>query len=181
MHTCRYREIFSTSQSLEVSKRELKLVAYYMQDPHFYGMMHLCTGFTSQSCRPSCVIVRKQYATARGEYSQIHEQLPKHREHQTLQAVREYTRLQTTAEQPKQTVLRDDGLRRRKVPDARLVHLPVGLHNTKRVRHRVGHDGRAEADECLAKQLLDKGVRLRECLVQAVVGREPWVVSDERR
>ena len=59
-------------------------------------------------------------------------------------------RHQPASEQTAQPVLSDDCLRRSDVPDPRLMHLPVRLHNTQRVRHRVRHDRRNEPDERLA-------------------------------
>ena len=110
---------------------------------------------------------------------QVQEELPQNREHQPLQAVRQYPRLQPPPQQPPQPVLRDDRVRRGHIPNARRVHLAVGLDHAQRVRDGVRDDGRAEADERLAEQLFpDVGGR-RQREVEEVIGPEPGVVSNK--
>jgi hypothetical protein len=89
------------------------------------------------------------------ENLQVFEELPKDREHEPLQAVCYNTGFQTTTEQADQAVgsnYRPSGV---EIPDAGFVNLPVRLDHAEGVRNGVGGNGRAESDECSAKEFLE--------------------------
>lgn len=109
----------------------------------------------------------------KGQDSQIHKQLPQHREHRALQYIRQDARLEPAPKEAPQALQRNDRLGRLPVPDARLVHLPVRLDDAQGVRDGVRDDRRAEPDERLAQDRAEERGRLGERVGEEVVGCEP--------
>lgn len=90
-----------------------------------------------------------------------------------MQTVSQDARLQPPPKQASEPVRGDDRTRGLRVADTDVVHLAVGLHNAKRVGHRIGDDGGTEAHERLPSQLLDEVVGSGKVFVEFVIRAEP--------
>lgn len=103
------------------------------------------------------------------------EGLPDDGERQPLEAVRDNSRAQSAPEEAGKSILFGDHFQSLAVRNGRLVRLFGRFDHTQAVAAAVRDDGRAEADDGVAPELLERlvRVRLRDLLLQEVEREEP--------